>query len=110
MRIRIGERVAFCGTSGSGKTTLVQILQKFYDIQEGDVLIDGIDIKKYDIKNLRKKIGLVSQEPSLFSGTIEQNITFGVEEYTKKELWHAAEIANALDFIQNKFLKSLRNI
>jgi ABC-type multidrug transport system fused ATPase/permease subunit len=66
------------------------------------VLIDGIDMKKFDIKHLRRKVGVVSQEPSLFSGTIEQNITFGVEEYTKEELLHAAEVANALDFIQNK--------
>ena len=94
--------MAFCGTSGGGKTTLVQILQKFYDIQGGQVLIDGIDMKQYDIKHLRRNVGVVSQEPSLFSGTIEQNITFGVEEYTKEELYNAADIANALDFIQNK--------
>lgn len=103
LKIRTGERLAFCGTSGGGKTTIVQILQKFYGIQGGEVTIDGIDLRNYDTKFLRRNIGVVSQEPSMFSGTIEQNITFGVDEYTKEDLYNASEIANALDFIQNKY-------
>jgi ABC-type multidrug transport system fused ATPase/permease subunit len=113
LKIEKGERLAFCGTSGGGKSTIVQILQRFYDIQSGEIKIDGMDLKEFDIKFLRKNIGLVSQEPSLFSGTIEQNITFGMDEYTKDELYHAAEVANALDFIQNKLfcceLKKVNN-
>jgi ABC-type multidrug transport system fused ATPase/permease subunit len=107
LKIKKGEKLGLCGTSGGGKTTLVQILQKFYDIQQGEVLIDGINLKNMDIKHFRKNVGVVSQEPSLFSGTIEENITYGVEKYTKNELFHAAEIANALDFIQNKYFKSI---
>lgn len=66
------------------------------------MLIDGVNVKKYNLAHLRRNIGLVSQEPILFCGTIEQNIAYGKEEYTHKELLEAAEVANALEFITNK--------
>lgn len=103
--INEGESIAFCGPSGGGKSTLVKILLRFYDYQEGEILLDGNNIRTFNGLYLRKNIGLVLQEPCLFSGTIEQNITFGVDEYTKEELYHAAEIANALEFILDKYIR-----
>jgi len=100
--IKEGERIALCGSSGGGKSTLVNLMLRFYDIQIGELLIDGVNVKKYNLGYLRRNIGLVSQEPILFCGTIEQNIVYGLEEYTKQDLLEASEIANAIEFIANK--------
>ena len=102
LEIKEGDRIALCGNSGGGKSTLINLMLRFYDVKEGEVLIDGVNVKKYNLGHLRRNIGLVSQEPILFCGTIEQNIAYGKEEYTKQELLEATEVANALEFITNK--------
>ena len=102
LEIKEGERIALCGNSGGGKSTLVQLMLRFYDIKGGELLFDGVNVKKYNLGYLRRNIGLVSQEPILFCGTIEQNITYGLEKYSKKELLEATEVANAMEFITNK--------
>ena len=102
LEILPGETIAICGASGGGKSTLVNLIERFYDLTDGSLLINEIDIKDYDLKALHQNIGYVSQEPVLFSGTIEENITYGVESYTKKELYDVARLANALNFITDK--------
>ena len=87
-----------------GKSTIVQLLERFYDLTQGELLIDHINIKNYNVNYLRRNIGFVAQEPVLFSGTIEQNIAYGVELYTFQDLNKAAELANALQFIQDQSL------
>ena len=72
LKITAGERIAICGSSGGGKSTIVQLLERFYDLSQGELLIDNINIKEYNVNYLRQNIGFVAQEPVLFSGTIEQ--------------------------------------
>jgi len=96
-----GEVVAFVGPSGSGKTTLANLIARFYDVDSGQILIDGIDIRRYRLKNYRDQIGAVLQEPFLFSGTIEENIRYGNPEATFEEVEEAAKQANAYDFIMS---------
>lgn len=88
------------GPSGSGKSTCIQLLQRFYDIDDGAVAIDRTDIRDYDLKWLRGQIGLVSQEPVLFSGTIAENIRFGNLSASDAEVQSAAKLANAHNFIR----------
>ena len=97
-----GKHFAITGASGSGKTTLTQLLLRFYDPLEGQVLIDGVDIRQYNIKHLRSSIALVSQEPVLFSGSVRSNVDFGLgksDEEIKEALQHAAipKFADELD-------------
>lgn len=99
LQINPGETIAICGPSGGGKSTIISLIERFYDLTEGSLLINGIDIKEYDLRVLHKNIGFVSQEPVLFSGTIEENIVYGVSEYTKSEMFEAAKLANAYNFI-----------
>nr|DAC81112.1 TPA_exp: multidrug resistance transporter 3 [Leptinotarsa decemlineata] len=99
--IRCGDTVALVGTSGCGKTTCVQLLQRFYDPDEGKIYIDKNDIKDIDISCLRRKIGVVSQEPSLFATTISENIRFGKLSATQSEIEAAAKKANVHEFIVN---------
>ena len=94
-----GKTVALVGQSGSGKSTLVDLLPRFYDVDEGQILIDGTDIRKMSIKSLRSIMGNVNQEAILFNDTFYNNITFGVENATKEQVIEAAKIANAHDFI-----------
>ena len=94
-----GQTVAFVGSSGSGKSTCVQLLQRFYEINSGQILIDGIQLNEYDLKWLRQQIGVVSQEPVLFHTNIRENILFGADSATDEEIHQAAKIANAHDFI-----------
>ena len=94
-----GKTIALVGKSGSGKTTFVKLLPRFWDIEKGTILVDGIDIKNIKINHLRKLLGYVSQEPVLFNDTFESNIAFGVESYTFEQVVEAAKIANAHDFI-----------
>lgn len=94
-----GEAIALVGASGAGKTTLVNLLPRFYNVQAGEIFIDGIDIRDVTIRSLRRQIGIVPQETTLFTGTIAQNIAFGQVEYDLKEIQVAAEIANAHEFI-----------
>ncbi|CAF4126879.1 unnamed protein product, partial [Rotaria sordida] len=97
--IKYGQTVALVGSSGSGKSTCIQLLQRFYDPQLGSILIDGKQINQYNLKWLRKHIGVVNQEPVLFHTTIRQNILFGSDSATNEEIYQAAKIANAHDFI-----------
>lgn len=94
-----GERVALVGPSGSGKTTLVSLLPRLYDVTEGAILIDGVDLRDYRLKSLRKSIGIVQQDSFLFSGTIGQNIKYGRPKATDEQIIAAAKAANAHDFI-----------
>ncbi len=100
--INKGETIAIVGESGAGKSTLVDLLPRFFDVSKGEILIDGKTLKDLKIKDLRELFGVVSQSSILFNDTIENNIAFGVENYTEEELINAAKVANAYDFIQAK--------
>ncbi|KAM3284778.1 hypothetical protein P3S67_023577 [Capsicum chacoense] len=95
-----GTTVALVGQSGSGKSTIIGLLERFYDPEAGEVLLDGINLKKYQLKWLRQQMGLVSQEPILFATTIKENISYGKENATEEEISAAIEIANAANFIE----------
>lgn len=97
-----GKMIALVGQSGSGKSTLVDLLPRFHDVCEGEILLDGINIKEYRIKELRSIVGNVNQEAILFNDTIFNNIAFGVEGATMEDVVAAAKIANAHDFIMEK--------
>ncbi|KAJ1558812.1 Multidrug resistance protein 1 [Nowakowskiella sp. JEL0078] len=100
--VKPGMTVAFVGPSGSGKSTSVALVQRFYDAVEGTITIDGVDIKKYNLKFLRDNIGVVAQEPVLFNTTIKQNILMGtVNPVTEENLIEACKLANCHDFIIN---------
>ncbi|KAF5752776.1 hypothetical protein HS088_TW01G00694 [Tripterygium wilfordii] len=99
LRVHSGTTVALVGQSGSGKSTVVSLLERFYDPDAGEVLIDGVDIKKFQLKWLREQIGLVSQEPVLFATTIKENILYGKVNATIEEIRTAIELANAAKFI-----------
>jgi len=101
--IKKGEMVALIGQSGSGKSTAVDLLMRFYDVDSGRITIDGIDIREFDYKQLRKMIGVVSQEVILFNDSIEQNIAYGVhDEINSTRIEQAARLANAHGFIMEK--------
>ena len=97
--IRPGEHIGIVGKSGSGKTTLVNLLARFYDVDEGRVLIGGYDVRDLSMDHLRRQIGVVLQEPFLFRGTIYDNITYGRSHATPEQVVAAAKAANAHDFI-----------
>jgi subfamily B ATP-binding cassette protein MsbA len=99
LRIRAGERVALVGPSGSGKTTLASLLPRLYDVQEGKILVDGIDIRDYTLKSLRAAIGVVQQDSFLFSGSIRDNILYGKPDASETDMIAAAKAANAHSFI-----------
>ncbi|KAJ4747979.1 ABC transporter family protein [Rhynchospora pubera] len=102
LSIEAGKSTALVGQSGSGKSTIIGLVERFYDPIKGSVRIDGRDIKTYHLRSLRRHIGLVSQEPTLFAGTIRENLIFGMEgEVTETEIENAARAANAHDFISN---------
>jgi ABC-type multidrug transport system, ATPase and permease components len=96
---RPGEITAIIGSTGSGKSTLVKLIPRFYDVNSGSVLVDGVDIKEMSQEYLRAKIGFVPQKAVLFSGTIAENIKFGNDNATDEEIRHAVEIAQASEFI-----------
>ena len=97
--IPMGKTVALVGQSGSGKTTIADLLPRFYDVQEGSITIDGVDLRQYRVADLRALMGDVNQEAILFNDSFYNNITFGVENATREEVEEAARIANAYDFI-----------
>lgn len=99
---KAGETLAIIGSTGSGKSTLIQLIPRFYDVTGGRVLVDGVDVRQLNSHELREHIGFVAQKANLFSGTIEENIRFGREDATDEEVRHAAEIAQAMDFIMDK--------
>ena len=96
---RPGQTTAFIGSTGSGKSTLVNLIPRFYDVTEGKVLVDGLDVREVTQHDLREKIGYVSQKAVLFSGTIESNIRYANEKATDEDIARYAETAQALDFI-----------
>lgn len=94
-----GQMIAILGSTGCGKTSLVNLVPRFYDATEGDVLVDGVNVKDYDVDTLRSKIGVVLQKSELFSGTVAENIRWGCETATDEEVRTAAKIAQAEEFI-----------
>ncbi|KAG8658133.1 ABC transporter B family member 15 [Manihot esculenta] len=99
LKIDAGKTVALVGPSGSGKSTIISLIERFYDPLKGSILIDGQEIMNYNLKMLRSYIALVSQEPTLFAGTIRENITYGKEDAGESEIKKAAVLANADEFI-----------
>lgn len=99
-----GETVAFIGSTGSGKSTLINLIPRFYDVTDGDILIDGVNVKDYNQKELRKKIGYVPQKAVLFSGTISSNIDFGEgeSEISENDIKNACSVAQAKSFVERK--------
>lgn len=97
-----GETVAFIGSTGSGKSTLVNLIPRFFDVTEGAIRVDGVDIREMDLKDLRSRLGYVPQKGVLFSGTIESNLRFGAEHASMDDLNKAADIAQATEFISQK--------
>jgi ATP-binding cassette subfamily B protein len=94
-----GEVTAIIGGTGSGKTTLINLIPRFYDVTEGEILIDGVNIADMPHKYLRDKIGMVPQKAILFTGSVKENIKYGNEEATDEQIRHAAEVAGAVEFI-----------
>lgn len=101
LKIPSGSTLALVGKSGSGKSTVINLLERFYDPDAGEVLIDGVNLKKFQLRWLRQKIGLVSQEPILFATTIWENVAYGKENATEDEIRRAIELANAATFIND---------
>ena len=95
-----GEMVAFIGATGSGKTTLINLIPRFYDATGGEVLVDGVNVKKYKLSELRKKIGYAPQKALLFSGTIESNVSYGADVPDSERLNEALEISQAKEFVE----------
>jgi ABC-type multidrug transport system fused ATPase/permease subunit len=102
LKVEEGKTVAIVGSSGSGKTTLTNLLLRFYDVDEGEILINDINIKDVDLTNLRESIGIVSQEPILTSGTIKENILYGVSKFDKETFEETCKLANVSSFATNK--------
>lgn len=99
---KTGETVAFIGSTGSGKSTLINLIPRFYDVTQGSIRINGVDIREYDLKALRKKIGFIPQKALLFTGSIGNNIRFGKNAAGESELEHSAKVAQAYEFISQK--------
>jgi subfamily B ATP-binding cassette protein MsbA len=99
LKIEKGKTIALVGPSGGGKSTLADLVPRFYDPTDGDVMIDGISLKDYEIESLRKQMGVVTQESILFNDTIFNNIAFGMEHVKEEDVIHAAKVANAHEFI-----------
>lgn len=102
LKIKRGSSIGVIGSTGSGKTSLVNLIPRFYDVTGGCVLVDGIDVRDYDTKALRSKIGVVSQKKALFAGTVRDNIRFGKQDATDEEIWQALETAQAKQMIEEK--------
>ncbi|QCR24073.1 ABC transporter ATP-binding protein [Pontibacter sp. SGAir0037] len=98
--VKAGETVAFVGATGAGKTSVINLLNRFYEINGGRIMIDGHDLKEYDLSVLRHHIGVVLQDVFLFSGTIADNITLGNKAITEEQMWRAAELVGAKKFIE----------
>ena len=97
-----GETIAFIGSTGSGKSSLVNLIPRFYDVTLGKILVDGVDVRDYQLKALRQKIGFIPQKSLLFTGTIEENLKYGKSDATSEELQAAADIAQAKEFIESR--------
>ena len=99
--INPGQKVALVGPSGGGKTTLCNLVPRFYDVEDGEILVEGIDVRKIKLQSLRSNIGMVQQDVYLFSGTVRENILYGKPDATEQEVIDAAKAAGAYDFIMN---------
>ncbi|HEL9598857.1 TPA: ABC transporter ATP-binding protein [Streptococcus suis] len=97
-----GETIAFIGSTGSGKSSLVNLIPRFYDVTLGRILVDGVDVRRYNLKALRSKIGFIPQKALLFTGTIAENLKYGKMDASLAELHEAADVAQAKDFIESK--------
>ena len=97
--VKPGELTAIIGGTGSGKSTLINLITRFYDVESGSVLVDGVDVREMSQKDLRAKIGFVPQKTVLFTGTIAENIRYGKENATMEEIEHAAFVAQATEFV-----------
>ena len=95
-----GQKIAFVGATGAGKTTITNLINRFYDIEDGKIRYDGININKIKKADLRRSLGMVLQDTNLFTGTIKENIKYGKEDATDEEVIAAAKLANAHDFIE----------
>src|SRR5207302_8623208 len=98
--IPAGRTVALIGHTGSGKTTLTSLVPRFYDVSAGRVTVDGVDVREVRLISLRRAIGVISQDPFLFSTTVRENIAFGRADITDEEVVHAARLAQAHEFIE----------
>ena len=102
---QVGQTVAFIGSTGSGKSTLVNLIPRFYDVSEGQVLVDGVNVADYDLSELRKRVGYIPQKAVLFSGDIQSNLDMGdslESPLTEAKMWQALELAQAKDFVEAK--------
>ncbi|MEG3335386.1 ABC transporter ATP-binding protein [Streptococcus suis] len=97
-----GETIAFIGSTGSGKSSLVNLIPRFYDVTLGRILVDGVDVRRYNLKALRSKIGFIPQKALLFTGTIAENLKYGKMDASLAELHEAADVAQAKEFIESK--------
>ncbi|RST77035.1 ABC transporter ATP-binding protein [Siminovitchia acidinfaciens] len=97
-----GETTAIIGSTGSGKSTLIKLIPRFYDVEKGAVLVDGVDVRELPQETLRAKIGYVPQKASLFSGTVAENLRYGNEEASEEDMWKALDISQAAEFVRNK--------
>ena len=100
-----GQTVAFIGSTGSGKSTLVNLLPRFYDVSDGEILVDGVNVKDYDLEDLRNKVGYIPQKAVLFSGDVKGNLDFGKSQETplsETAMWQALELAQSKSFIEDK--------
>lgn len=98
-KIKPGQKVAFVGETGCGKSTTIQLVERYYEASQGAVLIDGLNIKDYNLRSLRKLIGYVGQEPVLFAMSIKENLLLAKPEATEQEIESALKLSNAWDFI-----------
>ena len=104
-RAQAGQTVAFIGSTGSGKSTLVNLIPRFYDVSEGQILVDGVNVADYDLSELRKRVGYIPQKAVLFSGDIQSNLDMGdslESPLTEAKMWQALELAQAKDFVEAK--------
>jgi len=99
-KIRPGETTAIIGGTGSGKTTLLNLIPRFFDVSEGRLLVDGVDVRERSLEDLWSRVGLVPQRAYLFSGSVASNLRFGKEDATDEELWHALGVAQAREFVK----------
>jgi ATP-binding cassette subfamily B protein len=99
LHVKPGEMIGLVGHSGAGKTTMINLICRFYDVTEGQILIDGVDVRKIKLRDLRRQIGVVLQEPFLFNGTIAENIAYAKRDASREEIIRAAKAANAHEFI-----------
>ena len=105
LMINQNDTIAVVGESGSGKSTFINLVMRFYDPEFGQVLIDGVDVKDYDVRDLRRSMGLVMQEPTLFNYTIKENVLYGKPKASNEEINAAVKVANAAEFIESDELK-----